>query len=450
MLAGAAAMAQAPPRPDGGAPRRSNEDLIRMGAGLLDNEDLQHQGQGLIDKRGPLAKPDGGAPANGIVAGAAASAGVGANEDDAGVDSTAALDAGSADGGATSDALDGGAAAATDGDGIDGGEARAVDGGASGTGAGKAVESPADGGATDPAAAAAAAAAAEDARAAAHDPAPAGSPRGRRVKSGEEQPMAGVEDSPLTRMGIPPQAVPAVATAAAASAMAIWPILSKTVTGLFKSFLAAKVKNRGKKGQTFDPDAFAFNFFGFRIRPWELASLLIAAVVYGLAVSYVFQGWKMQRPFVLRQEGLVIAIYYSRSMVRFVYERVFRLATQYKFWPGGAFLCLGVAYLGNTFGTVGFEVSGQTSKEDEIRVSKMKAALIVLALVMAVGFCVANLHSPAKVLQSGRSMMSGMALGEIMPIDPMPGKKIMGWNKVAWAVLALLVVPTFFVINFYL
>jgi hypothetical protein len=277
-----------------------------------------------------------------------------------------------------------------------------------------------------------------------------GAPRAARLASGQEMSPKGAEESPLRALGVPAAAVPAIATVATVGSMAIWPFLIKTLTGLFKSFVAAFIKNRAKKGKKVDASARSFVLAGFRLRPAELGALLVAAAIYGLAVSYAFQGRKLERGFVMRQEGLVLAIYYARSMVRFAYERAFKLATQYRFWLGGAFLCLGSAYLGNTLGTVGFEVDGAKTPEESARIVRMKAWLIVLALLMAIGFCLANLHAPAKVLQSGRLMMSGMALAEVLPMSPMPGLKIYQWRRPVWAALFLVVVPTFFLINFVL
>jgi hypothetical protein len=230
--------------------------------------------------------------------------------------------------------------------------------------------------------------------------------------------------------------------------MAIWPALLKTLTGLLKSFVGAKLKNRAKTGKKVDESLRAVRLFGLPIRPFELASIFIAAIVYGLAVCYTFQGRKMQPGFLFSQECLVVAIYYSRSVVRFAYERAYKLTTQYRFWLAGGVLCLVSAVLGNTIGTVGYEVEAAKSPEDSKRLVTMKAYLLGLALLMAVGFFVANRMHPAKILQSGRLMMSGMALAEILPIAPMPGQKIYAQKKTLWGALAVLVVPAFFLINF--
>jgi hypothetical protein len=264
----------------------------------------------------------------------------------------------------------------------------------------------------------------------------------------KKMPMKALAESPLAKLGVPVQAVPAMATAVTAGAMAIWPALIKTLTGLFKSFVASKLKDRAKKGQKIDDAQRTFHLFGLPLRPVEIASICFAALLYGLAACYAFQGRRLESGFVVRQELLVLAIYYSRSFVRFSYERAYRLSTQYKFWWGGSLLCLGSAYMGNTLGTVGYEVDAAKSPEDAERIVKMKAWLLCLALGMAVAFYFINHAYPAKVFQTGRLMMSGMALAEILPIAPMPGSKIVRWNKLVWVALALVTVPTFFLINY--
>lgn len=272
--------------------------------------------------------------------------------------------------------------------------------------------------------------------------------RKARIESGDNLPLVAAAESPLAKVGVPVQVVPAVATLATVGAMAFWPFLAKTVAGLLKGFVAAFLKTRAKKGAKVDKTLRTMTVLGFVVRPAELGALLLGALIYGLGVCYAFQGRKMSPSFLASQEALVIVIYYARSFVRFGYERMFKLTTQYRFWPGGGLLCLASAYLGNTLGTVGYELEDASSPDDADRIAKMKAWLIVISLLMAVGFCVANIMTPAKILQSGRVMMSGMALAEILPIAPMPGKKIFAWNPLVWVLLVILVLPTFIAINF--
>lgn len=272
---------------------------------------------------------------------------------------------------------------------------------------------------------------------------------GGRAPPRREPPMAGPSESPLASV-LPVAAVPPAATAITVGAMAVWPAILKTLTGLVKSNLTSRIKNRAKKGQKIDTNLHAVNVLGISVRPAELRAIAVAALVYGLAVCYTVQGFKMKRGFFLSQEGLVLLFYYARSVIRFAYERAHKLSTQYRFWIMGGFLCLGSAYLGNTLGTVGYELEGSSKPEDAHRAVAMKAWLVLLAFAMALVFYALNREHPVKIYQSARLMMSGAALAEILPIAPMPGQKIMRWNKRVWAPLFLTIVPGFFLINYVL
>ena len=418
--------------------RRQDDDLVRMAQGLLDNKELQRMGTNLLDPPKPAAaKPRPPPRVNGAIATAPVPVmgAPGVVMGPAGVPVFIGGDAGDdASALATLDLPEAGVDASTPDAADDAGSDAGPDA------------------STPDAAAVAAAEIAEKEKA---DPAATGSRRGgpggptppKKAPPGNPE-LQGAAESPIAALGVPVKAVPAVATVATAGVMALWPAILKVLTGLFKSFLGAKFKDRGKQREKFDPDMRTYNVLGLPIRPVELRAILLAALVYGLAVCYAFQGKRMERGFVLSQEGLVLAIYYARALVRFVYERRYKLSTQYRFWFGGGILCLASAYMGNTLGTVGFELEGPARPEDKNRGVKMKVVLIVVAVVFAVIFFALNKRAPSKMLQSGRVMMAGAALAEILPISPMPGKKIFDWQKSAWAVLAALVVSVYVLTNF--
>jgi hypothetical protein len=406
---------------------KPNEDLVRQGARLLDQNDLVQRGGSLLPQAPRRAQRGGRKDAG---AGAAMGA-------DGGGTAAERVAAAEAERIAAAAAEDGGAAGA--------------DGGTTGEGGGTGSSAGADEGS-------AAAAAEKLARAldAGVDPDVAVPPhgalgqyRGKRTPQNQSA-MEGITESPLAKLGIPPKAVPAAAAVVAAGLMVIWTPLLKAITGILKSLIAGRLKTRAKKGQKIDEAVRVVEVLCLQVRPAEIGAICVAALLYGIAVCYVLQGRKMQRAFVFRQELLVLAIYQARSAVRFGYERITNLKTQFRFWPGGGFLCLASAYLGNALGTVGYEIEGTGNPDDAKRIVKMKVWLLTFAFVMAIGFCVANLVAPGKFLQSARVMMSGAALAEIMPITPMPGQKIWAWNKTVWAVLFVLVVPGFFVMNFVL
>ena len=274
--------------------------------------------------------------------------------------------------------------------------------------------------------------------------------RSERISSGQNYPMQGVPQSPLAKIGIPAAAVPVVATVLTASVVAFWPFLLKTLTMLLKAVITGRLKVRAKKDKKLDTSQRQFVVFGFPLRPLELGAVLVGAAVYGLAICYTLKGWKLDSPFLLGQEAIVLAIYYLRSFIRLAFERFFGLATQFRFWLVGGLLCLFSAFLGSPLATVGYELESAKGPQAAEQAARLKVALLVATLCLAVGFFAANLLFPHKLLQSGRLITSGMALAEVLPITPMPGLKIYQWRKGVWALLFALVIPTYFLINFFL
>ncbi len=397
--AGALAPALTAPPPG----KRVDLDLVRKGSRLLDDKDLVQRGGGLL----PVIRR---------------------RRADAGADAAAVAASAGADASAPASAADVAEAGLED--------ARADDAGADDAGVDRAGAATAEPDAAVPAEKGKTATAGQAARG-----------KGAFMAPKDVLPMNGIAQSPLAKLGVPLAAVPAAATVAAAGAIAVWPAILKVLTGLLKSFAAAFLKNREKKKAKIQSRK-TYDVLGMAIGPAELAAVAIAAIVYGLGACYVFQGKKMQLGFVAQQEGLVLGLYFSRSIVRFVYQRVQKLSTQYRFWIGGGVICLVSAYLGTMLGTVGFEIEESKGPEDAKRLVNMKAWLLGIAFAMAVGFWLANLAAPGKLLQSGRMMLSGAALAEILPFTPMPGKKIFDSNKPLWVALFLLVVPGFYVMNF--
>ena len=271
-----------------------------------------------------------------------------------------------------------------------------------------------------------------------------------RVSGGRNYPMQGVVQSPLSRIGIPAAAVPAVATVISVGAAALWPLLLKTLGMLLKAVIGGRLRVWAKKDKKLDTKQRQFVMFGFQVRPWELGSMLLGASVYGLGISYALKGWKLDSSFVLREEAMVLLLYYLRGFIRLGFERMFGLVTQYQFWPSGGVLCLCSAYLGNTLATTGYELESIGGTQTTAKANLLKVVLLLSALCLSLAFFAANLVFPNPVLQSGRVITSGIALAEILPIAPMPGLKIYQWRRGFWGVLFLLVVPTYFLINFFL
>ena len=271
-----------------------------------------------------------------------------------------------------------------------------------------------------------------------------------RVRSGKNYAMQGALQSPLARIGIPPAAVPAVATVATVGAMAIWPALLKAIATLLKGLTAGRLRARARRDKKIDPNQRHFVVMGFRLRPVELGSLFVASCIYGLALCYALQGWALAPAFVLQQTTIVIGIYFLRSFLRFAYERKFGLVTVFRFWPAGCLICLCSAFLGGTLATSGYELESTQGPDAAERAMRLKVGLLMITFGLALLFFLANLFFPQKFFQMGRVLASGIALAEVFPLTPMPGLRIYRWRRGVWAILFALIVPSFFVINFIL
>lgn len=291
--------------------------------------------------------------------------------------------------------------------------------------------------------------------------APSADASGREADDAQElednYPMQGVEQSPLRNLGVPPPAVPVVATALTVSLMALWPSLEKagsaalrTLGTILRQVISGHLRVWAKRGKKLDEKERYFELFGFRLRPLELLSLAATAAVYGLALAYLLVGWALSPLLVLWQILASLSILLMRSLVRFVYERQVGLVTVFRFWPAGGFFCLVSAYLGTMMATGNYELEATGRPDAAKHAARLRVGIVLATLGLSLAFFAANWHYPHKVLQMGRLVASGIVLSEVLPVAPMPGLRIYKWSRPIWALLFGLVVPTYFLVNFIL
>lgn len=273
----------------------------------------------------------------------------------------------------------------------------------------------------------------------------------------DNYPMQGVQQSPLRKLGVPPLAVPVVATAVSVSVMALWPSLVRagssalqTLGTILRQVISGHLRAWAKRGKKLSEEERYFELFGFRLRPLELLSLVATAAVYGLALAYLLVGWALSPQLVLWQILASLSILLVRSLVRFVYERQVGLVTVFRFWPAGGLFCLVSAYLGTMMATGNYELEATGRPDAAKYAARLRVGIVLATLGLAIGFFTANWAYPHKVLQMGRLVASGIVLSEVLPVTPMPGLRIYKWSRRIWALLFGLVVPTYFLVNFIL
>lgn len=247
----------------------------------------------------------------------------------------------------------------------------------------------------------------------------------------------GVVASPL-RFVMDEKYVPAAATGVTVSLMAL---LTLARTALERFFLGLGRKERKIKAQ-------AIRLLGIKLR--EVASLILASVVFATAITWVFTG-PTYSFFPLLLVNLLVALItvIGHELVHLVFGRMFGLRMEYVFWPVGSLFTFLSAYLGNPFGLAGFLV------EEEIPGMRMKIGLMKLAapfasISFALLFAIINALAPWEIFQMTFTIASTLAIVELLPFDPFDGRAVRRWNVFAWFFSFCAVAFLYIVINFIL
>ncbi|MBI5227063.1 hypothetical protein HY988_00610 [Candidatus Micrarchaeota archaeon] len=255
--------------------------------------------------------------------------------------------------------------------------------------------------------------------------------------------------SPLVTLGLSPDYVPLVASAISSALLLLWPNIL-IISGTFlKVYSAGFLKSKAKEKTSIEEVAEHANKFGFTIRLKEILGLLIATLVYGIAVSYAFTGLEVDFEILFYAIIFAGALFSLRTVIRFLFERFFKLKSVFSLWKEGCGICLVSAVLGNTLQTTGYELE-EANTENQKKLALMKFSITFITMLLAVIIFFINLESPDKILQVFIAIASGLAFTEVIPIAPMPGAAIKKWNLWVWCIIFILIVATYFLINFYL
>ena len=185
----------------------------------------------------------------------------------------------------------------------------------------------------------------------------------------------------------------------------------------------------------------------------ELRDILISMVVLALAFMllyrsgsilnyfeyYVGEDWKWVGLFCLCF-GLVIFSFLLHELGhKFTAQRA-GLVSEYRMYPIGLFITLVTAVIGFLFAMPGAVViSGQTDQRTYAKISLAGPVVnIVLAVVGIIGCLLTNYSWAVVPFYMLASLNSILALFNMLPIPPLDGSKIVGWNiPVYIAVIAL-------------
>ncbi len=253
------------------------------------------------------------------------------------------------------------------------------------------------------------------------------------------------ERSPLADY-VPPAAVPAAATAATLSLMALWRLLSGLALKILRMTASDKLVTRIQEKEI-NPEFRGFELFGIKLKLREWLAVLTAATVFAASLSYLYL--QPHSPIIwvlLLTIGVNMTVYSVRHLTRIFLNRRYGLDSEYKVWPWGAFLTALSAYLGNTFCLAGYVVG--VGREHQGRVNY--SCNVVSFAAFSVAWLV-NWLQPSVLLQMVMLLAVSITFMQMLPFSPFDGKSIYRWNRRVWWLsfvpVAILYVSTMLVLK---
>jgi hypothetical protein len=249
----------------------------------------------------------------------------------------------------------------------------------------------------------------------------------------ENLPRRGASYSPLA-LCLPLQLVPVAASIIGAAIASI--------LNLFKTFLESAITDAAKRRHR-----MSGKILGIRAR--EVVSVMAAAFVLGVAMSWTYAGptadflWLMVlNTFICVFAGL------SHEAIHWVAGRLLGIETEYRFWLSGSVGTLFTAFLGNSFGLQGFLLDEVKEGTPRWKVGVMKLTSPVFSALIMVSFAAANFLFPHVVFQMVYSIAAVLAMVEILPFKPMDGYDVRRWNVFIWLVSFLVISTLFAFVSF--
>ncbi|MFH1222659.1 MAG: hypothetical protein V1492_06270 [Candidatus Micrarchaeota archaeon] len=182
--------------------------------------------------------------------------------------------------------------------------------------------------------------------------------------------------------------------------------------------------------------------FGIKLR--QMAAGFGAACILAAAITYTFTGPQIGDFLPLFVLNIIICMgtYFFHDLVQLVVAKLYKLDAEFVFWREGAALTLFSAVLGSPFGLAGFlynpaEVNAKPKSEAEEKALKESLGMVnllpaLLCLALAIFFAGINFLLPNVVFQMLFSILSFIALLDMIPIAPMSGTNIFRWNVAVW------------------
>ncbi|MCB9362835.1 hypothetical protein H6504_05350 [Candidatus Woesearchaeota archaeon] len=251
------------------------------------------------------------------------------------------------------------------------------------------------------------------------------------------------QDGPLSGL-IPEEWIPAAATLIGLSLLWLWHILEKLFKTVGRVFLSGRVMKFVRK-QPLSEYFMGFELGGMRFKLREWISILLGSIVFAWAVSYTYLLSTDTFAFILTNIAVNIGVFGIRDLTRLLYDKIFGLHTEYRFWWWGALVTTASGLLGSTFALSGYVVGKDTN--DKSKESPVAYAINLVTFLVSVILFFWNIISPTIIIQMAMVLSMTIPTIQFLPLEPFSGKHIYRWNKKVWWFTAPIIFLTYIAVN---
>jgi hypothetical protein len=254
-------------------------------------------------------------------------------------------------------------------------------------------------------------------------------------------PRTSHKNSPLNNL-VPEKLVPITASAMSISLLWLWQLFGKTITKFLKTFFIRKVLKKAKKNKKVKNEHDHL-IFDIKIKYREWFSIIGAAVIFSLAISYTYMSNKINTlNLILVTMFANLLIYFVRNIIRLYIDKKHENHTEYNFWIFGSLLTIVSGYLGNTFSLAGFVL---TDKKDNA--GKTNYIINLVTFLFGIIFLTLNIFVATKFVQMTSFSLISISFLNMIPIEPMGGQNVFKWNKLKWTVLFVPILIVYVFVN---
>jgi hypothetical protein len=246
----------------------------------------------------------------------------------------------------------------------------------------------------------------------------------------------GVKYSPLLPF-VPESYIPLVATGIG--------MLLMTFFNIFKAMIESMTGEFGKKRMSYSHTGT--RILGVNIK--EVLSLVAAALVLGVAVTWTFTGPTAKfMDYIFLNTGICLVAGLSHDLIHRILSKLFKIKIEYRLWYAGSFITLFTAVLGNSFGMQGFLLEKPQEEISKWKYGIMKIAGPLFSIGLACTFALLYMKQPSIMYQMVFTTASLIAMAEIMPVKGLDGYDIREWNRWVYLLLFAGITMAFFFIGF--